>query len=464
MATINTDTQLFDVINPATEEVVDTLRFDTTEEIEGKYKTAKAAQLSWAKKTVAERVAIIKRFSELLGENSKELSEILTAEMGKPLNQSSGEINGASGRINFFLENSEKWLATETVVQEEGLTEKIAYEPLGVIANISAWNYPYLVGVNVFVPALIAGNAVLYKPSEFAALTGLKIGELLHKAGVPAEVFQVVVGAREAGEALLKLPMDGYYFTGSYRTGQYIYNQVAPKMVPCQLELGGKDPMYVADDNSDVRAMAVTGVEGAFYNNGQSCCAVERIYVHENIYDDFIKYYVEEAAAMKMGDGTDEGVFLGPLSRKEQIKVIQEQVDDAVNKGAKVLLGGKPAEGKGYFFEPTVLVDVDHSMLVMKEESFGPIIGIQKVKSDDEAVSLMQDTDYGLAAAVYTQSQERAENILKQIDTGTAYWNCCDRVSAYTPWAGRKNSGIGATLSYQGIRAFAKTKAYHFRG
>lgn len=453
-----------DIINPATEAVINSIAEDSIGSINQKYEQAKAAQPAWAAKPVADRVAIIAKFKDLLLENIDNLAQTLTAEMGKPLGQAKGEIKGACGRIDFFLANSEKYLADEIMVDEPGLKEILKYEPLGVIANISAWNYAYLVGVNVFVPGLIAGNAVLYKPSEFTTNTGLRIGELLHEAGVPKDIFQVVVGGRVAGQTLLELPLDGYFFTGSVKTGKYIYETVAPKMVPCQLELGGKDPMYVTNDIKDVAAAAAAGVEGAMYNNGQSCCAVERIYVHEDIYDEYIADFEKEVAKLKVGDPTAEGTFISPLTRKDQLYVLEEQVDDALQKGAKLLTGGKRMPGKGYYFEPTVLVNVDHSMKVMMDESFGPIIGIEKVKDDAEAIRLMQDTEYGLTSAVYSDSLERADAILKQLDSGTAYWNCCDRVSANLPWSGRKNSGLGATLSHLGIRAFTKPKGYHLRG
>lgn len=452
------------IYNPANGEVIKELKEDTRQEITQKFEKAKAAQSAWASQPLKKRIDVIAAFDKLLESNISSLALTLTREVGKPLKQSNNEINGARKRIKFFLENSEKWLTDETVYAEAGLTEKIAFEPLGVIANISAWNYPYLVGTNVFIPALIAGNAVLYKPSEFSTLTGLEIGRLLHEAGVPKDVFQVVVGAKDAGEALLDLPLNGYYFTGSYKTGQYIYERVAPKMVPCQLELGGKDPLYVPSDNKDLKAVAAASADGAFYNNGQSCCAVERVYVHEKVYDEFVKHFIEEVKGFKAGDPEKEDVYIGAVTRKPQVDFLQKQVEDAVNKGAKVAVGGKKIEGKGNHFEPTVLLDVNHSMSVMKDESFGPIIGIQKVKDDAEAIKLMQDTEYGLTAAVYSDSKETAENILKQIDSGTVYWNCCDRVSANLPWSGRNHSGFGATLSYLGIRAFTKPKAYHLRG
>lgn len=453
-----------DILNPATGALIATLPNTTAEQAQKQYETARAAQPLWAAKPLEERIQVLGKFYELLDEHADKMAAITTSEVGKPLGQSKGEIAGARRRIKFFLDQSMRYLADEIVYEEEGLKEIISYEPLGVIGNISAWNYPYLVGVNVFVPALIAGNAVLYKPSEHATLTGLKIRDLLYEAGVPQEVFQVVVGAREAGEALLNLPLDGYYFTGSYRTGQYIYERVAPKMVPCQLELGGKDPLYVPNDVKDIDNVAVNAAEGAFYNNGQSCCAVERIYVHEDIYDAFVDAFVKETASYKLGLPTEEGVFLGALTRKDQLAVLEAQVKDAEAKGAKLLLGGKRIDNGGYFFEPTVLTNVNHTMKVMTEESFGPIIGIQKVANDEEAIALMQDTEYGLTSSVYCDSEERGRNILKQMNTGTAYWNCCDRVSPNLPWSGRKHSGIGATLSHIGIRAFTHPKGYHLRG
>jgi len=234
-------------------------------------------------------------------------------------------------------------------------------------------------------------------------------------------------------------------------------------MVPCQCELGGKDPLYVTDEIKDIKSVAAGTADGAFYNNGQSCCAVERIYVHEKVYDSYVDEFLKEVKSWKMGSPTEEGIYIGPISRKEQLQVLEKQVADAVSKGASIITGGKKIDGKGNFFEPTVLLNVTHDMSVMKEESFGPIIGIMKVKNDEEAIDLMQDTEYGLTASVYSSDKKRAENILRQINTGTGYWNCCDRVSAAVPWSGRKHSGFGATLSHQGIRAFTRPKSFHLR-
>jgi acyl-CoA reductase-like NAD-dependent aldehyde dehydrogenase len=452
------------IINPATEEVIKELREDDQSMISKKFISLRMAQKVWKKVSLQFRVAMIREFSILLEKNIERLAAILTSETGKPLQQSRNEVNGARARIKWLTDNAEKYLSDETMSSGNGMEEKISYEPLGVICNISAWNYPYLVGVNVFVPALLAGNAVLYKPSEYATLTGLEIESLLKQAGIPENVFHVSIGGREVGELLLNVSFDGYFFTGSYKTGNYIYNKVAHKMVPCQCELGGKDPLYVADDIADIRAVAASTADGAFYNNGQSCCAVERIYVHEKVYDQYINEFVKEVRSWKSGNPTEEGVYIGPLSRKEQLAFLEKQVMDAREKGAVVLTGGKKVDRSGYFFEPTVLADVNHHMSIMRDESFGPVIGIMKVKDDKEAIGLMQDTEYGLTASVYSSSKERAEAILQALDTGTGYWNCCDRVSAALPWSGRQHSGFGVTLSHAGLRAFTKPKAYHLRG
>lgn len=451
------------IINPATGEIINEVKEDTQESIAGKFKSLQSHQPEWQKVSLDKRVNVLKKFSDLLEKNIEGLAMTLTSEVGKPLQQSRNEINGARKRIKWLAENAEKYLSPETMTFEEGMEERIMYEPLGVVCNISAWNYPYLVGINVFVPALLAGNAVMYKPSEYAALTGLEIEKLLKEAGVPENIFHVAAGAADVGEILLDILFDGYFFTGSYKTGKYIYARVAPKMVVCQCELGGKDPLYVADDIADIKAVAAGTADGAFYNNGQSCCAVERIYVHEKVYDDYVEEFTKEVKSWKVGLPTEEGTYIGPLSRKDQLEMLKQQVEDALEKGAAIVTGGERLNKPGYFFAPTVLTNVNHDMSVMKDESFGPVIGIMKVKNDEEAIQLMQDTEYGLTASVYSSDKARAENILKQINTGTGYWNCCDRVSPALPWSGRKHSGFGATLSHTGIRAFAKPKALHLR-
>ncbi|MGZ5191763.1 MAG: aldehyde dehydrogenase family protein, partial [Flavisolibacter sp.] len=393
------------IINPATEELIREINVDTVETVEKKFQLLSNAQPVWEETPLKTRIEILQMFSSLLEKNINELASVLTSEVGKPLQQSHNEINGARARIKWLCTNAEKFLEDELMTDEKGMQEKISYEALGVIANISAWNYPYLVGVNVFIPALLGGNSVMYKPSEFATLTGLEIERLLKEAGVPENVFQVAMGGGSVGSILLELPFNGYFFTGSYKTGKFIYEKVATKMVPCQCELGGKDPLYVADDVTDIKSVAASTADGAFYNNGQSCCAVERIYVHETIYDRYVDEFVNEVRSFKKGLPTEEGVYIGPLTRKAQMETVQEQIKDAERKGAKILTGGKKSDGKGFYLEPTVITNVNHEMQVMKDESFGPVIGIMKVSSDEEAVKLMKDTEYGLTASVYSRDK-----------------------------------------------------------
>lgn len=453
---------MLQITNPADGTVVAELPEDTAEVVARKYSAARAAQPGWAAVPLAERLAVIRRFREGIVRDTDRLARVLTTEVGKPIRQSRNELNGLLGRIDFFLAETERTLAARTVHDEGGMREVITHEPLGVVANVSAWNYPYFVGANVFVPALLAGNAVLYKPSEFATLTGLEIGRLLHTSGVPVDVFAVVVGGGSTGAALLQHPVDGVFFTGSYATGAKIAEAAGTRFIKLQLELGGKDPTYVCDD-VDVAAAAASLADGAMYNTGQSCCSVERIYVHERIHDAFVDAFVREVKGFKVGDPTDESTYIGPLTRAPQLAVLAQQVEDARGKGAKVLVGGERIDRPGNWFAPTVLTNVDHTMEVMREESFGPIIGIQKVASDDQAVELMNDTRYGLTAGVYTRDEARAQRLLARVRAGSVYWNCCDRVSPRLPWSGVGDSGVGLTLSTYGIETFTRPKAWHLK-
>jgi acyl-CoA reductase-like NAD-dependent aldehyde dehydrogenase len=453
---------MLQILAPATGAVIAELPQDTHESVLARYQAARAAQPAWAAATLAHRAECLRRFRTSLVRDIDKLAAILTSEVGKPIKQSRNEINGLLGRIDFFLAATQPTLEPRQVFDQDGMRERIEHEPLGVIANISAWNYPYFVGSNVFVPALLAGNSVLYKPSEYATLTGIEIGNLLHAAGVPQDVFTVLVGGGRVGIELLKHAVDGVFFTGSYNTGAKIAQAVGARLGRLQLELGGKDPTYVCED-VDVAVAAASLADGAMYNTGQSCCSVERIYVQEQIYDTFVDVFVAEVASLKVGDPCSDDSYIGPLTRAAQVKVLEMQVADALAKGARVLIGGHRIERPGNWFEPTVLVNVDHAMDVMREESFGPIIGIQKVADDDAAVHLMNDTQYGLTAGVYTRDETRARRILAQVRAGSVYWNCCDRVSPRLPWSGVGHSGVGLTLSTYGIEAFTRPKAWHLR-
>jgi acyl-CoA reductase-like NAD-dependent aldehyde dehydrogenase len=451
------------IVNPASGRVIAEMNTEPPAALGGRVSAARAAQTRWATRPLQERIDILTRFRDGLEESVETLARTLTREMGKPIGQARGEVRGTLGRVDFFLGCAASVLADRVVHEEQGLREIIRREPLVVIANVSAWNYPYFVGANVFVPALLAGNAVLYKPSEHASMSGLAIASLLWESGVPRDVFVPLIGAGEVGAELVRQAVDGVYFTGSWRTGRRIAEVVGPRMIPMQLELGGKDPAYVCED-VDVAAVAAGIADGAFYNTGQSCCSVERIYVHESIHDAFVEAFLKTVSGFKIGDPMEEDTYIGPLTREGQRAVLQAQVKDALDRGATLLCGGQFADGDGYYYEPTVLIGVTEDMLVMREESFGPIIGIQSVPTDAAALELMNDTDYGLTAAVYTKDGDRARALLDQLDAGSAYWNCCDRVSPKLPWSGRRRSGMGLTLSEEGLTVFTRPKAYHLRG
>ncbi len=448
--------------NPATGSLIAELAADTPATVAAKAVAARAAQPRWAATPMTERLAAVQRFRALLVAELEALATTLTQEVGKPIGQSRNELNGLLPRIDFFIDQVDAAVRDEHVFDGAGMHEQISHIPLGVVGNISAWNYPYFVGCNVIVPALLTGNSVLYKPSEYAALTGLHITRLLHAAGVPADVMQAVVGAGDVGAALLEQRLDGLFFTGSHATGVRIAQALAPRLVKLQLELGGKDPTYVRAD-ADAKVAAESLADGAMYNTGQSCCSVERIYVHEHLHDAFVEHFLATVAGFKCGDPMDAATYIGAITRAPQLDVLEAQVADAQARGATLRCGGHRLPGPGNWFAPTVFTGVNHAMDLMREESFGPIIGIQQVASDDEAVALMNDTRYGLTAGVFTRDEARARELLARVNAGSVYWNCCDRVSPRLPWSGHGDSGIGLTLSTHGIQTFTRPKAWHLR-
>ncbi len=450
------------IINPATGGQIDEVPADDAATVALKAAQARAAQPRWQRVPLTERKACIERFRALVVRDLESLARTLTLDTGKPIRQARNELNGLLGRIDFFLGAVERSTGTETVFDEGGVREQIEHVPLGVVGNISAWNYPWFVGGNVFVPALLTGNTVLYKPSEYATMTGLEIARLLYEAGVPYDAFITLVGDGGVGAALMEQRIDGLFFTGSYATGARIARTMGSRMVKLQLELGGKDPTYVRAD-ANVKNAAESLADGAMYNTGQSCCSVERIYVHASIYDEFVRSFVDVVNGFKVGDPMAEDTYIGAITRAPQLDVLDAQVEDARRKGGRLLVGGHRLPGPGNWYAPTVYADVNHSMELMREESFGPIIGIQKVSDDAEAVAMMNDTRYGLTAGVYTPDETVARGILAQVNAGSVYWNCCDRVSPRLPWSGYGDSGIGLTLSTYGIQTFCRTKAWHLR-
>ena len=450
------------ILNPANGEKIAEIAADDAASVAGKAARSRAAQPGWAARPLGERQACIARFRDGVVRDLETLARAMTRETGKPISMSRNELNGLLARLDFFVGMVEPVTATETVFDEGGMKERIDHVPLGVVGNISAWNYPWFVGCNVIVPALLTGNAVLYKPSEYATLTGLEIARLLHEAGVPQDVFVALVGAGPVGAALLEQRIDGLFFTGSYATGVRIARAVGSRFIRLQLELGGKDPTYVCDD-ADPAAAAASLADGTMYNSGQSCCSVERIYVHERIHDAFLNAFVRAVEGFRLGDPMREDTYIGPITRAQQLEVLDAHVADAVAKGARLHCGGHRLAGPGNWYLPTVLSNVDHGMELMREESFGPIIGIQQVGGDEEALRLMNDSRYGLTAGVYTPDGERAQRLLAQVNAGSLYWNCCDRVSPRLPWSGFGDSGLGVTLSTYGIETFTRPRAWHLR-
>jgi acyl-CoA reductase-like NAD-dependent aldehyde dehydrogenase/uncharacterized protein YceH (UPF0502 family) len=450
-----------DIHNPATGARIRTVAITEPGEITQKLERARRAQPAWATRPYDERAAALRAFRDLLEAEADECARVTSQEMGKPMRQARREVLDVLERVDWCVEHVGSIIAPRAVTTG-AMTEQITCEPVGVVAHISAWNYPYFVALNSIVPALLAGNAVLYKPSELATLTGLRIVDVLHRAGVPVDVVQSVIGAGPTGAALVESGVDMVCFTGSYATGQRVLRTAADRLVRVQLELGGKDAAYVAED-VDVESAAIDVAEGAFYNTGQSCSATERVYVHSAIWDRFVDAFTEVVNGYTVGDPADEATDVGPLARAAQIDVLESQIGEAEQKGARVAAGGRRLDRAGNWFAPTVVVDVDDNMALMRDESFGPVIGLARVAGDDEAFARMDDTGYGLGASVFSRDRERAERILARLDVGNAYWNTADRSTVRLPWAGRRNSGLGVSMSESGVRSFVREKAWHLR-
>ncbi len=450
-------------INPFTKQEIGVVDPCDTASIPRLVSKAKLAGAWSARQTIGVRVSWIKSFRELFSEKRSSLAKVLSIETGKPISQAISEVAATLSRIDYFIETVPKVLDKKIVRKDGNTVEELSYEPLGVIANISAWNYPYFIGTNVFIPALLAGNAVLYKPSELAALVGAEIASMFYESGLPENLFITLQGAGDVGSVLASAKVDGLFFTGSNKTGLEIARAAAEKLIPCVLELGGKDPCYITANAGDIKQTAQSVADGVFYNAGQSCCSVERLYVHKDVYEEFVACFLDEVRNYRIGDPLDSDTYIGPMTRSEQLELLEFQVRDAVSKGAQLLLGGDMVAFPSGFFPPTVLADVNHNMVVMREESFGPIIGIHKVSSDEEAVHLMNDTSFGLTAAVYTDSFDQGRDILAEVPAGSVYVNCCDRVSPFLPWSGRQGSGLGSTLGHRGIYSLVHPKSWHIR-
>lgn len=450
--------------NPATDESLESLITDTHESVREKWQIARAAQAEWAAQPYEQRAAVLSAFAERITDDIPLLARTLTEDMGKPLRESENELRGFINRIKYFLDAVPDEILPRIEKDDARLREEVRSEPLGVIGVISAWNYPWFVGGNVLVPALLTGSAVLYKPSEHATRTGRKFVELLRTAGVHEGAIQVLIGGGNVGQWLCELPLDGLCFTGSVATGRRIAHTLAEHNPFCraQYELGGKDCVYVCDD-AEVQKAAASLVSGAFYNTGQSCCSVERIYVEKTIAAEFEDAFVSLTRALRKGDPLEPETEIVPLARQEHNEFLADLVEDAQAKGAVILCGGEVLhmDGLSPIFSPTVIRDVHDSMRITREEIFGPIVTIQVVEDDEEAVREMGKSNFGLTAGVYSSNQERAEAVLTRLRSGSSYWNACDRVSPCLPWTARGLSGSGYTLGLEGIRSLLFRRSWH---
>ncbi|KAL1625878.1 hypothetical protein SLS56_007117 [Neofusicoccum ribis] len=416
--------------------------------------------LSWRKSLVEKALSIIHDRKELLGRE-------LTMQMGRPINYSTKEIDTMQKRAAYLLNICRKALADIPGIPEAGFKRWISKEPVGPCLLVFAWNFPYLIVVNSLIPALLTGNNVVLKPSPQVPLVAERLVEIFREAGFPPNVVQSIHSScPDTLSKIVRLPEIGLIaFTGSTAGGLKLREATASRLVPLVLELGGNDPAFVRPD-ADLEYVAAQIVDGAVFNSGQSCCAVERVYVHADVYNSFVKEVQKELSGYRMGDPFDESTNVGPVISEAAAKAIKEHIEDALSKGASDYTPANisfEAPCKGNYVSPRVLVNVDHSMRVMKEETFGPVIPIARVASDEEAVTLMNDGDYGLSASVWTKDIEAGEAIIQKLDAGTVFINRCDYPNPDLAWTGWKNSGLGSTLGPCGFDAFLKLKSYHIK-
>ena len=454
---------LMNLVNPATEETFRTIEMTSEAELGAILERMRAAQKKWREVPVNERVEICRGFVDAFKSMRETVALDITRQMGKPLVQSRREVDTMLDRADSMLRLAPLGMADETLEPKPGLRRFIRHEPLGIVLDIPAWNYPLLIAVNVVIPALLAGNAVLIKHARLTPLCGDAFIQAFRQTTLPRDlVASVRVDHDTITRLISRRAVDFISFTGSVEGGREVYRQASTQLLDMGLELGGKDPALVcADANFDFAVANL--VDGAFYNAGQSCCAVERIYVARPLFQRFVDAFVAEVRNYNVGDPENPATGIGPLAQHKALGILKHQVDQAVERGAKLLTGGKRAPGRGYFFEPAVLVDVDHSMSLMTEESFGPVIGIMAVDSEDEATGLMNDSPYGLTASIWTEDAARGEALAARTAAGTVYLNRCDYLDPELAWVGIKDSGHGCTLSRLGFHYLTRPKSFHLR-
>ncbi|TBZ16983.1 aldehyde dehydrogenase family protein [Rhizobium leguminosarum] len=425
---------------------------------------ARKAQKAWAKRPLEERVQLVLKGAARLNEMSDVVVPELAWQMGRPVKYG-GEYKGFNERSNYVASIAADAMAPVVVEESDRFERRIEREAHGVVFVVAPWNYPYMTAINTIAPALMAGNTVVLKHASQTLLVGERLVQAFIEAGVPEDVFQNVFLDHETTSALIAAGSFNFVnFTGSVEGGRSMERAAAGTFTGLGLELGGKDPGYVMED-ADLEAAVDTLMDGATYNSGQCCCGIERIYVHESLYDDFVEKSVAWLSNYKLGNPLDPETSLGPMAHKRFAKVVREQIADAVSKGAKALVDPKlfPQDDGGAYLAPEILVDVDHSMAFMREETFGPAVGIMKVKSDEEALALMNDSQYGLTASLWTRDAERAGRLGREIETGTVFMNRADYLDPALCWTGVKETGRGGSLSIIGFHNLTRPKSFHLK-
>ena len=454
-------------ISPIDGGVVDRRPTLSGESVAAALAAARAAQREWARVPLAERCAKALAFLDAMLAMKDEVVPELAWQMGRPV-RFGGEFGPMADRVRYMTAHAEEFLAPLVPAgpQDAKIRRFIQRAPLGVVFTIAPWNYPYLTAVNSVIPALVAGNAVILKHAAQTILVGDRFQMAMDRAGFPKGLFQTLsLGHDDTAKIISSGAVDLVCFTGSTAAGQVIERAAAGTFTNVGLELGGKDPAYVRADANLEHAIENL-VDGAFYNSGQCCCGIERIYVHESLYDRFVEGAAALASAYVLGDPRDQATTLGPMAQGRLADIVRAQTAEALSKGAKALIDTskfKADPGQGAYLAPQVLVNVDHGMRVMTEESFGPVVGIMKVSGDDEALTLMNDSVYGLTAAIWTSDVEAAQTLGEQLETGTVFMNRCDYLDPGLAWTGVKDTGRGATLSRLGYDALTRPRSFHLR-
>ena len=458
--------EFFSVVSPIDGQELCRREYAKPSDIEQAVKAAKQAQAAWFASGLAERKAKIGAAIDWLVAHKDEVAAAITHSMGRPISQSPGEVKGLEERARYMLSIADTALADIVPEEKAGFKRFLRREPVGVVLVMAPWNYPFLTAVNAIVPALAAGNVVLLKHSSQTPQVAELFQAAFDAAGLPVGVFQSLHLNHADTDALLQSDaVDFVAFTGSVNGGHQIQAAISKRFIGAGLELGGKDPAYVRAD-ADVASAAENLVDGAFFNSGQSCCGIERIYVHASVYEDIVQTFVEVTQQYRLGNPTDANTNLGPMVRRSAADFVRAQIAEAVAQGAKSLVDEAvfPASQVGTaYLSPHVLVNVNHNMRVMREESFGPVVGIMAVQDDEEAIRLMNDSDFGLTASIWTQDALAAEALAGQIATGTVFMNRCDYLDPALAWTGVKDTGHGISLSELGYAQLTRVKSYHLR-